>query len=104
MPDTLAFLQLLRQLDSPQAEEQQRAGSGGGCDSSSSAVAAADGAESAAAAAEVELPEVRAARGLFRCVTCCHIIMLCLLTQRVQRQGQLSSTCALAACSLRTSC
>uniref|UniRef100_A0A383W3L1 L-arabinokinase n=1 Tax=Tetradesmus obliquus TaxID=3088 RepID=A0A383W3L1_TETOB len=62
MPDTVAFLQLLRQLDSPHAEEQR--GSGGGSDSSSTAgAAAADGAE---AAAEMELPEFRAARGLFR--------------------------------------
>ncbi|WIA12875.1 hypothetical protein OEZ85_006496 [Tetradesmus obliquus] len=64
MPDTVAFLQLLRQLDSPHAEEQR--GSGGGSDSSSTAGAAAAAADGAGAAAEMELPEFRAARGLFR--------------------------------------
>jgi hypothetical protein len=77
MPDTLAFLQLLRQLDSPQAEEQQQRGSGdssGGSDGNTVGAAAAaegDGAAvfaAAGGAAEVELPEIRAARGLFRCV------------------------------------
>lgn len=64
MPDTVAFLQLLRQLDSPHAEEQR--GSGSGSDSSSTAGAAAAAADGAEAAAEMELPEFRAARGLFR--------------------------------------
>jgi hypothetical protein len=79
MPDTLAFLQLLRQLDSPQAEEQQRDSGGGGSSSSdggtagaapSAAEAAGVGDGAAEAAAELELPEFRAARGLFRCVSC----------------------------------
>jgi hypothetical protein len=78
MPDTLAFLQLLRQLDSPQAEEQQR-DSGGGSSSSdsgtagaapSAAEAAGGDAAAAEASAELELPEFRAARGLFRCAFC----------------------------------
>lgn len=74
LPDTVAFLQLLRSLEGPTPVSEGGAGVGGGAGGGGVAATAVDSpaglravAEGQQQLSEEQLPEMRAARVLFRC-------------------------------------